>query len=59
MATKPTEAIQESPEVELDLPGVGKIKALPFRYPFGGECHGMSVDYPLVMTKIAIENGNL
>jgi hypothetical protein len=25
----PTEAIQESPEVELDLPGVGKIKAVP------------------------------
>ena len=46
MATNPTEAIQESPEVELDLPGVGKIKVLPFRCPFGGECHGMGVDLP-------------
>ena len=51
MATNPpTEAIQESPEVELDLPGVGKIKAELPNGPavsvaiWSGEYHGMSVD---------------
>ena len=39
-----TQAVQESPEVELDLPGVGKIKA------GAGEDHEMLVDHDPVVS---------